>query len=167
MCWPGVWAANPLFSLWRALWHPMSPASRTKRQESRTRFDLDRFLCALISVLNYSRHYCKIRQQDIFLLQFIYYKSIHHWKTHLSKTWSLVFGTHNFLQKITKNAVMGTHDFFRWDSSKFYFTKTSVLRWNLSICDIQNVPVKYIVFTLYSFQFISNPRHVPLNEIHV
>jgi hypothetical protein len=40
MCRPRVGAANPLFSLWRALRRPTAPASRTKNrrtaEESRT-----------------------------------------------------------------------------------------------------------------------------------
>ena len=40
MCRPGVGAANPLIFLWRALWRPTAPASRTKSrqtaEESRT-----------------------------------------------------------------------------------------------------------------------------------
>jgi hypothetical protein len=41
MCRPGIGAANQLFCLWRVLWRPMAPASRTKScrtaEESRTR----------------------------------------------------------------------------------------------------------------------------------
>ena len=43
MCRPGVGVANPLFSLWRALWRPTAPACRTKSrrtaEESRTTYD--------------------------------------------------------------------------------------------------------------------------------
>ena len=43
MCRPGVGAANPLFSLWRALWRPTAPASRPKSrrtaEESRTNLE--------------------------------------------------------------------------------------------------------------------------------
>jgi hypothetical protein len=34
MCRPRVGAANPLFSLWRALWRPSAPASRTKSRRT-------------------------------------------------------------------------------------------------------------------------------------
>jgi len=48
MCRHRVGAENPLFSLWRALWRPTAPASRTKSRrtagESRTRADEKRLL---------------------------------------------------------------------------------------------------------------------------
>jgi hypothetical protein len=50
MCRPRVGAANLLFSLWRALWRPTAPASRTKSrrmaEECRTRVPYEIFLTA-------------------------------------------------------------------------------------------------------------------------
>ena len=54
MCRPGVGAANPLFSLWRGLWHPTAPANPTKsrREAEESRIKLS-VASHVAPVLNY------------------------------------------------------------------------------------------------------------------
>ena len=70
VCRPRVGVANPLFSLWRMLWRPTAPASRTKSrrtaEESRTTQSVERWLvqCERTGIESHRGH-CIFRRQDM------------------------------------------------------------------------------------------------------